>query len=370
MNKAKNRIVMALVALLVCGTLTTAVAQEQTSWIKLKADYQASFFMDLEDVAGFSMDRARIGAIGTFAKNFFFEVSVDGKYTQDDKGTELKKAYLQWTFLPGHSVSFGGVQMSFTRPISGTEFNFINYDITYTPNAYQYGIMFEGRIANMLAYSATIANGEGLKTDNIGKGFLYSLRVEYLHGGVRDYFDGVATPGDKMILNIGLAAALDNKSETVDAGLTYQYFNAYYYLLDVSLKMGALSIFGQFNLNMYDRKEDGTYWGGAEGNAKKSMGGYAQISYNLKSIVGIALEPIVKYEFWRNVVNEGLGEVDYDLARLAVGLTYYVKGHDLKFNLEYRLTTFDNKVYFIKKPSDHFVGIQATHKFGSGKIAL
>ena len=209
MKHTKNRLVMVLVALLVAGAAFTAAAQDFVPWMKLKADYQASFTMNLEDQAGFNMDRARIGAVGSFMKDFFFEVSFDGKYTQDDKGTELKKAYLQWEFLKGHSVSFGAIQMSFTRPISGTEFNFINYDITTTPNAYQYGIMLEGRLFNMFAYSATLANGEGLRAENVGKGFLYTARIEYLHGGVRDYFDGAANISDKMILNIGLAAALD-----------------------------------------------------------------------------------------------------------------------------------------------------------------
>lgn len=370
MKHMKHTIVMVLAALLFLGIGFVAAAQDYTPWMKLKADYQASFVMDLEDAAGFNMDRARIGVIGSFAKNFFFEVSVDGKYTQDGKGTELKKAYLQWEFLPKHSVSFGGIQMSFTRPISGTEFNFINYDITTTPNAYQYGIMFEGRFLKQFAYSVAIANGEGLKTDNIGKGFLYSGRVEFLLRGVRDYFDGSAEITDKMILNIGYAFAMDNKAETADGGLTYEYFSGYYYLLDVSFKLRGLAVFGQYNMNLFDRKEDGTYWGGTDGNVKKAVGGYLQASFNLKDIIGYALEPVVKYEYWDNTVNEGLGNVKYNLTRLCLGLTYYIKGHDLKFNLEYRRVLNDDKVYFLKKPSDHFLGIQATHKFGSGKIGL
>ena len=370
MKYTMKKTVLLLVVLLLTGFAGSAFSAESSAWMKVKASYQASFTYDLEDVMGFNMDRARIGAIGSIAKNFFFEVSFEGKYTQDGDGAELKKAYLKWQFLKDHSVTFGALQTAFTRPVSGTEINFINYDITSTPSPYQYGIMFEGRLGGSLGYSVTVCNGEGLGADNVGKGFLYMGRLEFLLNGVRDYTDGAPSTAKGLIFNASVAAALDNKSATVDSGVTYEYYSSHYYLFDIVIKTGDLALYGQANLNMFDKKEDGTYWGGSLGNAKQAMGGFAQISYNLRNVIGIDIEPIVKYEFWREVVYEGIYDVNYDIARIAVGLTYYVKDHHLKFNFEYRLTTFDNHDYFIKEPSDHFVGFRVTHKFASGKIGL
>jgi len=369
MNTIKTLAVAVLGTCLMVSAPVSGAAFEP--WIQLKASYQTSFTYDLEEVAAFGIDRARAGAAGKFAEQFYFEVVFEGKYTERGDGARLRKAFMSWEFLERHHASIGAIEIAFSRPISGTEFNFINYDITSSPDSYQYGFMVEGSLMNnLISYSAAVCNGEGLTSGNIGRGFLYLLRAELLLMGKKDLRDGAAVAARDGMFNISLAAALDNKAETTDSGVTYEYYDAYYFLADFTYKVDYISIFAQAHFNMFTRKEDGTYWGGEEGNVRKAMGGFVQVAYNFKGITGIALEPIVKYEFWRNTVNEGLSDLDVDKQQLAVGFTYYVKQHNLKLNLEYRKVLKDDKVYFVKEPSDQFVGFRITHKFASGKVGL
>lgn len=357
----------------VTNTTVTTVAQTATpssTWIKVKADYQTTFTMDMEDELGFNMSRARIGAAGSLFKNMYFEIALDGKYTQRGGATELRKAFLSWEFLPGHAVTMGAFATTFARGLSGTEFAFISYDITESPDSYQYGVGINGVVGDKLRYYLAACNGEGLDEFNTGKGLLYMGRVEFTPIGKWDMVDGAPTIHKTPSLTVSGAAAYDNKSQTPDNGLNYEYYGSMHFLADLTFKINGFSFFAQGNLNKFDQKEDGSYWGGANKNAKQTMGGFAQIGYNMAGAGGPAIEPMVKYEYWRTTVNEGFGDTDYDVARINAGINWYLKGHDLKLNVEYRYTMKDDNIYFIKEPSKHFVGFRLTHKFASKKISL
>lgn len=361
----------------VTNTTATTVADNQVAttsaagntWLKVKASYQATVTSDLEDELGFNMSRARIGVAGSFFKNMYFEVAFDGKNTQKGGAAELKKAFLSWEFMPGHAVTMGAFTTTFARGLSGTEFAFISYDITEYPDSYQYGIGVNGVIANKLRYYLSASNGEGLDEFNTGKGLLYMGRLEITPFGKWDLLDGAPVIHKTPTLTFSVAGAVDNKSETADGGLNYEYFNSYHYLADLTFKMGGLSFFAQANMNMFDKKEDGTYWGG-DGAVKESTGGFAQIGYNLAAIGGPAVEPMFKYEMWKDTVNEGYGDVEYEMTRINAGVNWYLKGHYLKLNVEYRYTLSDENIYFLKEPSKHFVGFRLTHKFASKRIDL
>ncbi|HOG65276.1 MAG TPA: porin [Spirochaetota bacterium] len=357
-----------------------AMAADFQPWVGVRGSYQAVFHTDLLDsTAAFEVDRARIGVEGEWIKDIYFQVEADAKNTKKGKGTELKVAFIRWSFLDMDTfkgaVEFGALTTTFARGLSGTEYAFINYDITTVPESYQYGVQVKGNLMNnFVEVIASVSDGEGLSTINTAKGLLYVGRVEITPLGsemkdLREGNTGKTLASGAPMLSIGLAAALDNKAKTDDLGYTSETYNSSHLLADVTFKMLGFSIFGQFVMNSYDALSDGTYWGGVNKNVKESSGGFVQVGYNLKDVVGFELEPMVKFEMWNDVLNEGYGDVDTKKQDFAVGFNWYAHGHDFKMNVEYRHMLKDENFYFGKPPAEDYFGFRVTHKFGA-KLSL
>lgn len=372
-----KKISIILGLLLISGLVMAADFQP---WVGVRGSYQAVFHTDLFDsAAAFEVDRARVGVEGEWLKDIYFQVEVDARNTKKGKGAELKVAFVRWSFLDMDdfkgAVEFGALTTTFARGLSGTEYAFINYDITTVPASYQYGIQAKGNIMDkFVEVIASVSDGEGLSSINIAKGLLYMGRVEVtpLGNDIKDLREGntgrTLASGAPM-LTISFAAALDNKAKTDDLGYTSETYNSTHLLADLTFKMMGFSLFGQFVINNYDALSDGTYWGGVNKNVKKSSGGFVQLGYNLKDLIGFELEPMVKFEDWNDVLNEGYGDVDTRKRDIAIALNWYASGHDFKLNFEYRRMLKDKNFYFGKPPAKDYFGLRVTHKFGA-KLAL
>lgn len=372
------------------NTTTTAVATPVKPaaasafkpWARVRGSYQFTLHTDLSNKSAFETDRARVGMDGMFLKDVYFKVDIDAKNTKKGSGAELKAAFISWNFSKYHWVDIGAITTTFTRGLSGTEYAFINYDITTSLDAYQYGVQLKGLMLDgFLSYFFSVTDGEGYKEINTGNGFLYMGRFELQLMGKNykmkngnktwkfaDLREGAPT-ADNKTLTLGLAAALDNKYESPDFGQTYETFNGFHAVADLTFRMNGLSFFAQGNYNKYDKKYNDAYWGGANENVKESMGGFAQLGFNLKQSLGIALEPMVKFEYWKDTVNEGADDIIYEKTQIAFGINWYIKSHDVKVNLEYRRVLNDDyEETYIIKPSENFLGIRLTHKLSSPRI--
>jgi hypothetical protein len=402
-----KKLSLVLGLLIVMGLSGVAMGQEAnvfTPWIGLRGSYQAVFQTDLFGInanvpdfnkdsykgeGSFRVPRSRIGIEGSFAENLYFQVEFDGRNTARGRGVDLRVAFLRWEQKGDssiHQIEAGALTTAFARPLSGTEFAFINYDICTVLDAYQYGLQYRGAFADdFVRFIASVNNGEGVGSHNVGMGFQYVARVEItpLGNTIKDITEGntrfeAKKDGDPTfestfnipMLTIGLAGALDNKARSDDFGYTAEYFNSYHLLADVTFKFLGMSFFAQGVYNAYSRLEDGTYWGGVDRNVKESYGGFAQIGYNLKGILGREIEPMGKFEWWDDTIEEGYGPQSIRKSQFSVGVNYYIKGHDLKLNVEYRRVLSDDKIYAVRSPWENFLGFRITHKFKSGKIPL
>jgi len=366
--------------------VTPANDAKFTSWARVRGSYQMAWKSDMDLESGFDIDRARLGMDGMLLENLYFKVDIDAKNTKKGKGAELKVAFASWEFMKGHYLEVGAITTTFTRELSGTEFAFINYDITSGLDSYQYGVQVRGSlIDNMMRYYASVSGGEGLSKINTANGYLYMGRLLFTVLGAdelnekgkktgKDEFYNNITEGNTSknpfpTLAIGVAAALDNKATTYDQGYNYEYHSSKHLVADVTFKMGGISLFAQANYNEFDAKLDGSYWGGVNGNIRTSGGGFAQIGYNLGCMEGMPdIEPMFKYEAWNDVIDEGYGAEIREKRQFAIGVNWYFKGHGLKVNAEYRHVTTDENLYLTKAPSDNFFGVRITQSFSSGKI--
>lgn len=360
----KTRLLLSA-ALILCVVAAPAFAAK--TYLNVKASYQAVFQSNLNDESEFVIPRARVGAYGSFFPNMYFEVVVEGKKTKDGEGAQLKKGFISWEFINGLFLEFGAVQVAFTRPISGTGFSFINYDITWSLDPYQYGLQLKLQLlGDMLTIYGSACNGEGLQETNIGNGLLYAARLEFNALGKKDLTDGFTKDVGGMSLTVSAGIAMDNKAETYDYGVTYSYYGSTHLVFDAMFKMAGISVFGQYNYNEYGRKEDRTYWGGPDNNLKKSYGFTLQGGFNLKSIINMDIEPMGRFEWWRDVIEEGYGPQATDMTRFALAVNWYLRGHFLKFTLEYQRVLSDEHVWFIKEPAKDYAGLRITHKFTTG----
>jgi len=371
--------------------VTPANDAKFTSWARVRGSYQMAWKSDMDLESGFDIDRARLGMDGMLLENLYFKVDVDAKNTKKGKGTELKVAYASWEFMKEHYLEIGAITTTFTRELSGTEFAFINYDITSGLDSYQYGVQARGSLMdNMIRYYASVSGGEGLSKINTANGYLYMGRLLFTVIGaeglrkINEGYKEAKKSGDAFYENlmegntkkwnfptlaIGVAAALDNKATSYDQGYSYEYHSSKHLVADVTFKMGGISLFAQANYNEFDAKLDGSYWGGVNGNIRTSGGGFAQIGYNLGCMEGMPdIEPMFKYEAWNDVIDEGYGAELREKRQFALGVNWYFKGHGLKINAEYRHVTTDENLYLTKAPSDNFFGIRITQSFSSGKI--
>jgi len=384
-----KKISIILGLLLIAGIAMADNEKKFEPWVGVRGSYQAVFHTDLLDsAAAFEVDRARIGVEGEWIKDIFFQVEADAKNTKKGKGTELKVAFIKWTFLKNnfmqHDVEFGAITTTFARGLSGTEYAFINYDITTVVESYQYGLQYKANLMNnMFEFIGSISDGEGLSAINTAKGLLYIGRLEItpLGNSFKDLREGNSgttmntnyTNKKKVIencfatpmLSFGIAGAIDNKAKTDDLGYTSETYNSKHFLVDMTFKFLGASLTAQGVYNSYDKLSDGTYWGGVNKNVKESYGGFVQVGYNLEKILGIEIEPMAKFETWRDVLNEGYGDQDSFKRNLAIGLTWYGHDRDFKVNAEYRRVLKDENFYFGKPPAEDYFGFRVTHKFGA-----
>jgi len=381
-----KKLSLVLGLLIVVGLSGFAVAQENVAsqrfspWVGVRGSYQAVFQTDLFDSeSAFVVPRARVGVEGEWVEDLYFQVELDGRNTARGRGADLRVAFVRWNFLKNESmkneIEFGAITTTFARGLSGTEYAFINYDICTVLDAYQYGIQYKGSFLDRFVEVFLSANnGEGLSSLNVANGLQYIARVEItpLGGDIKDLREGntgkTLSSGAPM-LTISVAGAMDNKARTDDYGYTAEYYSSYHALADLTFKIFGLSLFAQGVYNTYDAKEDGTYWGGADGTAQESYGGFGQIGYNLFGVIGLELEPMFKFEWWRDVINVGYGKTDYTKTDFAVGINWYIRDQDLKINAEFRRVLSDNNMYAVKGPADNYLGLRVTHKFGA-KIPL
>lgn len=378
-----KRIYGFLLLMMLCGTVT---AQEFIPWARAVGSYQFALRTDFKNDSAYDINRARIGFDGMFMNNVYFCVTIDAKNTKKGAGAELKAAFLNWHFAKYHWLDVGALTTTFTRGLSGTEYAFINYDITTNLDAYQYGIQLKGLFANgLVSYFFSMTDGEGYKKINIGSGFLFTGRIELQLLGrnketaqdgtitykFADLREGAVNRKDTM-LTLGVAGALDNKYESPDYGLTYETFNGLHFVGDLTFRHNGLAFFAQGNMNLYGKKYNDAYWGiGGDGVArvKKSLGGFAQISFNLGKFLPFELEPIVKFEYWKDTVNEGADDRLYVKRNIAVGANLYLNGHRCKITMEYRRVLQNDFVdEMIIKPTDNFLGLQITHSFSTPKL--
>lgn len=366
----------------VAPAVTTAPAAFKP-WARVRGSYQFVLESDLSNKSAFEIDRARLGMDGMFLKDVYFKVDIDAKNTKKGKGAELKAAFISWNFSKYHWLDVGAITTTFARALSGTEYAFINYDITTGLDAYQYGVQLRGLLGNgFLSYFVSVNNGEGYSSINTGNGFCYMGRVELQLMGKNyktakdgtkvwqfaDLREGAPKANDKT-LTIGIAGALDQKFESPDYGQTFESFNGIHAIADLTFRMNGLSFFAQGNFNSYGQKYNDSYWGGANGNVKESMGGFAQLGFNLKNSIGAAIEPMVKFEYWKDTVNEGADDIIYEKTQFAVGINWYIKEHKAKVNFEYRRVLSDDyEGTYIIKPSEDYVGLRFTHSFSSPRI--
>ncbi|MDR2733281.1 MAG: OprO/OprP family phosphate-selective porin [Spirochaetota bacterium] len=380
--------------LLVMGISGYAMAADDFApWVGIRGSYQATFeqrlFNDIVNFDGtttkvdsesqFLVPRARIGVDGRLLEDLYFCAEFDGRYTSSGRGTLLRYAYVRWDFLKNDSMlnqlEMGAITTTFARGLSGTEYAFINYDICTVLDSYQYGVQYRGSFANKLIdVYLSVNNGTGLTSLNVGSGLQYVGRIEITPFGgdykdLREGSTGKTVKDGGSFLTISAAAALDNKARTDDFGYTAEYYKSQHLLADITFKVGGISFFAQGVYNAYDALEDGTYWGGIDRNIEKSYGGFAQLGYNLGAFGLIELEPMVKFEYWNDVANEGFGPQDTIKQDFAVGINWYLKEHDLKLNAEFRHILKDEKVYAVKAPCDNYIGVRMTHKFGA-KVPL
>ena len=373
MKMTKGVVVIVLTTMAVFSA--SLVAKDFSPWAQAKASMQAVWWSDLEDESAWEIKRARVGVDGEFTPGIYFKVEVDGSNTKKGKGTELKAAFISFSILDNHmlDVDVGAITTAFTRPLSGTEYAFINYDITTSLDAYQYGAMAKGVFLDgMIGYYLAMVNGEGYGSINVGNGYCYIGRVEIQPFGGKpgkfaDLREGSALKDD--MLAIGLAAAIDNKSETSDYGVTFQNYSSSHFVADLTFRFAGASLFGQYNMNSYEKKYDGNYWGGINKNVKESNGGFVQAAYNLGAIGLPNIEPIVKYEFWKEIVNEGVDDMTFKKANFAVGANWYFAEHKFKLTTEYRHVVKDDYyATYITKPGEDYFGVRLTYSFSSPKI--
>lgn len=367
--------VLSAVLLVLLAGAVSAATDSFSPWARAKASIQAVWWSDMEDESAYEIKRARVGVDGEFTKDIYFKVEVDGSNTKKGKGTELKAAFISVNFLKDMWVDVGAITTAFTRPLSGTEYAFINYDITTSLDSYQYGAQYKGTFMDgLLGVYVAMVNGEGYSSINTGNGYCYIGRVEVQPIGAKagkfaDLREGAALK-DTM-LAIGLAGALDNKSETSDYGVTFQNYSSTHMVADLTFRMNGLSFFGQYNMNSYDKKYDGNYWGGANKNVKESNGGFAQVGYNLGALnMGFPeIEPMIKLEFWKDIVNEGVEDITYNKKQFALGMNWYLSEHSFKITAEYRHVTKDDYyATYITKPGEDYLGFRLTYSFSSPKI--
>lgn len=296
----------------------------------------------------FLLRRARLNAQGSFAEGFDFRVELDLGGTGTALRAQMTDGYALWSRHPGLNVRAGqfktpfGYEQLVGDPVLLTiERSLANDRLTL---GRQVGVQVSGNLwQKRLSYAAGLFNGNGVNNGaNDGEDFLYVARLSAIPAqgkvGDREFKwsagTGAYTSKDGGVSLGGLGfdsvsgGAVDNTLVGKRRGLG----------LDTQVHLGLFDLGSEYLKSTFEPDNQ------VPTGKLRSAGGYAQFSYFVRPP---SLQVLVKYETFDSNTDQD----NDDTATWLLGANYYLKGDDLKLQLDYQrsdapgLSDGENKVF-------------------------
>lgn len=295
----------------------------------------------------FLLRRARLNGQGSFAEGFDFRVELDLGGTGTALRAQMTDGYALWNRHPELNIRagqfktpFGYEQLAGDPTLFTLERSLANDRLTL---GRQVGVQVSGsQWQKRLSYAAGLFNGNGVNNGaNDGEDFLYVARITGVpaQGKVsgRDFKwsagagayaskDGGVTLGGLGFDSV-TGGAVDNILAGERAGLG----------LDTQVHLGSFDLWVEYLQGTFKPASE------APTDELTAAGSYAQLSYFVRPG---KIQAVVKYE----IFDPNTDKDSDDTATILVGANYYLKGDDLKLQLDYQrsdapgLSDGENKV--------------------------
>lgn len=296
----------------------------------------------------FLLRRARLNAQGSFAEGFEFRVELDLGGTGTALRAQMTDGYGLWSRHPGLNIRAGQFKTPFGyEQLVGDPFLFTieralaNDRLTL---GRQVGVQVSGsQWQKRFSYAVGLFNGNGVNNGaNDGEDFLYVARLTGIPAqgkiGGREFKwsagAGAYTSKDGGVALGGLGfdsvtgGAVDNTLVGKRKGLG----------LDTQVHLGSFDLWVEYLNGTFEADNL------VPTDKLTAAGGYAQLSYFVRPQ---RLQAVVKYETF----DPNTGQDNDDTSTLLIGVNEYLKGDDLKLQLDLQhsdasgLSDGENKIF-------------------------